>query len=144
MMSLGTAVATCFRKYSTFQGRAPRAEYWWFVLATTLVSVPLELVHSTLSWVFDIATLLPTLAVGWRRMHDTGRTGAWNLLPLVGVPFLVMGFGLESEPVIWVGYAVIGFGFLWALVLLIKPGDQGPNEYGDDPYGMGTDPSVFD
>jgi uncharacterized membrane protein YhaH (DUF805 family) len=42
-MTMGQAVATCLRKYSDFSGRGRRSEFWWFVLAEALVSIPLQI-----------------------------------------------------------------------------------------------------
>ena len=84
-MTFSAAVATCMRKYVTFSGRAPRSEFWWFQLFQLLVTVCLSL---TLEYLVPLARLvlfLPGLAVGCRRLHDTGRTGWWLLLVLVPV-----------------------------------------------------------
>lgn len=95
-MDLQTSVQTCFKKYAEFNGRASRSEYWWFALAIFLISLVLAIVSSTLTNLFSLATLLPSLAVGARRLHDTDRSGWWQLLwivPIIGwivmVVFLV-------------------------------------------------------
>ena len=73
------------RKFAVFTGRAPRAEYWWFYLATVIVQIPLTIVDKTigewspLSSLFSLATFIPWLAVTVRRLHDTNRSGWWLL-----------------------------------------------------------------
>jgi uncharacterized membrane protein YhaH (DUF805 family) len=87
-MTFLDAVKTCLAKYADFNGRATRHEYWWFFLAVLLGSA----VASTIGYrdyaLFALATLLPMIAVGARRLHDTNRSGWWQLLALV--PFGVI------------------------------------------------------
>ncbi len=91
-MTFGEAISTCFNKYATFDGRAPRSEYWWFALFTFLVSSALGLVNDTLSGLFSLGVLLPSLAVGARRLHDIDKS-AWFLLlwliPIIGWIILI-------------------------------------------------------
>ncbi len=86
-MTFGESISTCFKKYATFDGRATRSEYWWFFLFTFLVSVALGIVSEVLSVVFTLGVLLPSLAVGARRLHDIDKSG-WFLLvwfiPIIG------------------------------------------------------------
>lgn len=128
-MDFATAVRTCFSKYATFTGRARRAEFWWFALFNFLANFVLNIIDSVvfgfghgmmgggaqpLSGLYSLAVLLPSLAVGARRLHDTGRSGWWQLLvfiPLIGIIVLIW----------W--YATAG--------------DDGPNDYGPDPIGEG-------
>lgn len=107
MMTIQDSVMTCLRKYAEFNGRATRAEFWWWILATTLVSMALSAidsfvsaiaglyVYSPLSTIFALAILLPNLAVIARRLHDIGRSGWWQLLwfiiGIIGIIPLVAG-----------------------------------------------------
>lgn len=104
-MDFVTAVKTCFNKYATFSGTAHRPEYWWFILFIFLGSIVFGLFDkalfsglgnaSPLSLIFSLATILPTLAVGARRLHDTGRSGWWlliGLIPLIGTLVLIWWF----------------------------------------------------
>src|SRR4051812_37836489 len=74
------------KKYAVFSGRAPRAEYWWFQLATTVVGLVLGYIGKAigagdwLSNIFNMALLLPILSVTVRRLHDIDRTGWWLLI----------------------------------------------------------------
>ncbi|HYM35713.1 MAG TPA: DUF805 domain-containing protein [Steroidobacteraceae bacterium] len=86
-MDFGKAIGTCFTKYATFDGRASRSEFWWFILFTWLATAALSILSPALSWVFQIGVILPTLAAGARRLHDTDRSGWFQLMwliPLVG------------------------------------------------------------
>lgn len=91
-MSFQEAVQACFQRYATFTGRASRSEFWWFALFTLLgqfVTGALDGLlfgsASIFNTLFSLAVLLPGLAVGARRLHDTGRTGWWLLLMLIPV-----------------------------------------------------------
>lgn len=99
-MTLLDAVSTCFKKYATFDGIAQRSEFWWFFLFCTLVSAVLALFGDTVRVIFSIATILPSLAVGARRLHDTDRSGWWQLLmfiPVIGWIVLIIFFAQEGK-----------------------------------------------
>lgn len=86
-MTFGESISTCFRKYAAFDGRASRSEYWWFVLFTFIASAATGIISEALSALFSLAVLLPSLAVGARRLHDTDRSGWFLLLwfiPILG------------------------------------------------------------
>ena len=119
--TFGSSIAMCFSKYATFQGRAPRAEYWWFTLFLLLGYIAImilgavagssdgAILASVLYGIFALGTLLPTLAVAVRRLHDTDRSGWWlliELVPLVG-PILI-------------------------LVWFCSRGTRGPNRFGNE------------
>ena len=103
-MDFLTAVSTCFRKYATFSGRARRSEYWYFTLFTAVASTALSLIfgdQAMIASLFALATLLPGLAVTWRRMHDIGKSGAWSLLaflPIVGTIIVLIWECKDSQP----------------------------------------------
>ena len=84
-MTFTAAITTCMRKYATFSGRAPRSEFWWFQLFQLLVIACLAAVVESLVPLGQLVLFLPGLAVGCRRLHDTGRTGWWLLLVFVPV-----------------------------------------------------------
>ena len=99
-MTFGQSIKTCFSKYADFNGRASRSEYWWWVLFVLLCSAAIGIVSEMLSGVFSLAILLPYLAVGARRLHDTDRSG-WllllNLIPLIGWIILIVWFVQEGK-----------------------------------------------
>ena len=96
------------KNYVTFTGRANRPEYWYFVLVNFIVAVLIGIVGvmvhlPVLSDIYSLAVLLPSLAVGARRLHDTDRSGWWlliGLVPLIGFIVLIVFFvqkGTEKE-----------------------------------------------
>jgi uncharacterized membrane protein YhaH (DUF805 family) len=113
-MPFQEAVRICLqRKYAVFSGRARRSEYWFFILFTAIVGI----VGSVLDGLFGIrsgdystgpiqgllqlALLLPSLAVGVRRLHDTDRSGWWlliSLIPIIGWIVLIVFFVQDSQP----------------------------------------------
>lgn len=99
-MSFADAIKLCFAKYADFNGRAKRPEFWWFILFCILVSLALEMVSGILSGLFSLATFLPSIAVGARRLHDTNRSGWWQLLaiiPVLGWIVLIVFCAQEGE-----------------------------------------------
>jgi uncharacterized membrane protein YhaH (DUF805 family) len=98
-MTFTESIRTCFSKYATFEGRASRSEYWWFMLFVLLVGAGTAMISIDLSNLFHLATLLPSLAAACRRLHDTNRSG-WlqliMLIPLVG--WLVLIYLLVQKP----------------------------------------------
>ncbi len=92
-MTFGDSISTCFSKYAVFDGRASRSEFWWWVLFTFLTSLATSIVSEALSALFSLGVLLPSLAVGARRLHDTDRSGWFLLLwliPIVGWIILIV------------------------------------------------------
>jgi uncharacterized membrane protein YhaH (DUF805 family) len=133
-LSFSEAIRTCFQKYAEFRGRASRPEFWWFALLYYLVIfapiVPLIAIGSVgrgdQPWdeadmnvagvVFGIvigvavlALIIPYLAVGTRRLHDTGKPGWWWFITLVP------------------------FGSIILIVFWASEGDKGSNQYGPPP-----------
>ena len=115
-MKFFEAVKHVFVHYADFRGRARRSEYWYFWLFNFLVTGLIAIFarrsgfFRLIDEIYALATLIPGLAVLWRRMHDTNRSGLnvlWLLLPLVGWIILI--------------------------VRLAKNGTEGSNDYGPDP-----------
>ncbi|TFZ04034.1 DUF805 domain-containing protein [Ramlibacter humi] len=100
------AVKTCFSKYADFSGRAGRPEFWWFFLFQLVVCLVTGMINDWVSIIAALALLVPSLAAGARRLHDTGKT-AWLLL-----------IGLIP---------IIGLVILW---FLAQPSQAGDNQYG--------------
>ncbi|HTC08992.1 MAG TPA: DUF805 domain-containing protein [Acetobacteraceae bacterium] len=105
-MSFGQAVSACFGKYVTFSGRAIRSEYWYWALFLLIVGLILGAIDWTLPYhfllaFFDLATILPGLAVMVRRLHDLDRSGWWWLIlfvPLVGPILLIVWMCTRGTP----------------------------------------------
>ena len=109
------AIATCLEKYADFRGRASRAEFWWFFLFVVALSWLAAILDSLLfsGWsvgpfavtgpfaaATNLVLLLPALAVGARRLHDTDRTGWWQVLlvlPCFGVVLLAVFWCLHGK-----------------------------------------------
>ncbi len=99
-MNFADAIKVCFSKYLDFSGRARRSELWWFFLFCLIGNLVLSIISQTLGSLFALATLLPALAVGARRLHDTNRTGWWQLIgliPLIGLIVLIVFFVQEGQ-----------------------------------------------
>jgi uncharacterized membrane protein YhaH (DUF805 family) len=87
------AVKLCFAKYADFNGCASRPEFWWWILFTSVAALILRSASYYLSALFSLATLLPSIAVTARRLHDTDRSGWWQLLyffPIIGWIVLIL------------------------------------------------------
>lgn len=99
-MNFQDAIKTCFSKYADFKGTAKRSEYWWFVLFLVLVSIAASMISPLVSGLFSLATLLPSIAAATRRLHDTDRSGWWQLIvfvPLVGWIVLIVFLAQEGK-----------------------------------------------
>lgn len=103
-----------WKKYVTFTGRARRTEYWMFLLFNMIIAFGLGLTdgllglmdsngNGLLGGIYSLAVLLPSIAVGVRRMHDTDHSGWWIIVPIVN------------------------------LVFALTEGTRGPNRFGSDP-----------
>lgn len=148
---------TPVKKYAQFSGRAPRAEYWWFYLFVVIAYIVAVFVDSAmgssllgpygiLTAILWLCAIVPSLAVGVRRLHDTNRTGWWMLAPIV--PYIIalamIGPALLN-PEDAAGMASIGFAGILMLIagvlgivlfiFTLLRGTTGTNNYGPDPYG---------
>ena len=94
------------KNYAQFNGRARRKEYWMFVLFSCLISLVLAIVEGViglpgvLSGLYSLGVLVPSFAVLFRRLHDTGRSGWWVLLlfvPLLGALAILFFTAQEGE-----------------------------------------------
>jgi len=105
-MGMGAAVRSVLTQYVTFSGRARRSEYWWFYLAYVIASFAAGIIDavirtSVFAIIVGLGLLLPTLAVGVRRLHDIGKSGWWlliGLIPLVGGIVLLVFACRDSQP----------------------------------------------
>lgn len=101
------------QNYANFNGRARRAEYWYFVLFNMIASIIVGIIGGLLDFellgnLYSLAVLLPSIAVGVRRMHDVGKSGWFILIPI------------------------------YNFILAVTEGDAGENEYGPDPKGQSS------
>ncbi|CZT26585.1 DUF805 domain-containing protein [Pseudomonas cerasi] len=83
------------KKYAVFTGRARRKEYWMFFLFNILISIVLGFIGGLIgdggiiANLYSLAVLVPGIAVGVRRLHDTDRSGWWLLVPIANLVFLI-------------------------------------------------------
>lgn len=96
-MSIWNNFRLALGKFSQFNGRSRRAEFWGFFLITAIAGIIAGIWDETLfsrAEPFDalvtLIFLIPSLAVGARRLHDTGRSGWWQLIALTGIGYLVI------------------------------------------------------
>ncbi|MEM6852760.1 MAG: DUF805 domain-containing protein, partial [Pseudomonadota bacterium] len=73
------AVKLFFTNYIAFEGRSSRGAYWWAVLFVVVGQIVLDLIIPFLGTLFSLATLIPGIGLGVRRLHDIGRSGWWTL-----------------------------------------------------------------
>jgi uncharacterized membrane protein YhaH (DUF805 family) len=108
-MDFTTAARKCLLdKYADFEGRASRPEFWWFVLFCFVVNIVGGVIfRSWINALISLALLVPTIAAGSRRLHDTGKSGWLQLLCLI--------------PVV---------GWLIVIYLMVQRGEAGTNRYG--------------
>ncbi|GGB98462.1 inner membrane protein YhaH [Oxalicibacterium flavum] len=99
-MTFTESIRTCFRKYADFKGRATRSEFWWWVLFNVIAAFVLGLISERLPQLLSLALLLPNIAVSARRLHDTDRSGWWQLIgfvPIIGWIVLVIWYVQDSK-----------------------------------------------
>lgn len=101
------------QNYATFSGRARRKEYWMFFLFNMLISIVLNIIAGVIKFpllgsLYSLVVLLPSIAVGVRRMHDVGKSGWFILIPI------------------------------YNLILACTDGEQGENAYGPDPKNQSS------
>jgi uncharacterized membrane protein YhaH (DUF805 family) len=100
-MTFIDAIKTCFTKYADFTGCASKPEFWWWSLFSVIAPLALQAVSYNLASAFTIATFLPGIAVGARRLHDTDRSGWWQMLyflPIIGWIFLIIWCAEDGKP----------------------------------------------
>ena len=108
------------KQYADFKGRARRQEYWMFFLFNMIISISFTVLAivtgistlASLGSIYSLAVLIPGIAVAVRRVHDTGKSGWFILIPLYNLYLMF----IDSTP--------------------------GPNEYGENPKGIGNDTSI--
>lgn len=117
IVGFGDSISLGFKNYFQFEGRSSRGSYWYFSLFLLIVSIATAFFDalfipgnelSPLSSLFSLATLIPSISISVRRLHDIGRSGWWNLLA-----FTIIGI----IPLIY-----------WVL----QPGNRAKNGFGPD------------
>lgn len=72
-----------FNRFTDFSGVSSRSQYWYFILGTTIATVIAQVAFGDFGGnLVSIITILPTIAVAVRRMHDVGKSGWFILVPI--------------------------------------------------------------
>lgn len=112
-----------WKKYAVFSGRARRMEYWYFYLFNMIAGFVLAFMDGMLGLsnsdtgngplysLYALAVVIPSIAVGVRRMHDTDHSGWWIIVPIVN------------------------------LIFALTPGTNGANRFGEDPMAASYAPA---
>lgn len=101
------------KKFTDFNGRARRKEYWYFVLVNCIIATILYFTGKMFYNIYVFAVFVPSIAVGIRRLHDIDKSGWYVLLSFV--------------PIV----------NIWFLILMCTDGTYGSNKYGDSPKQIG-------
>jgi uncharacterized membrane protein YhaH (DUF805 family) len=99
-MTFAESVSTCLKKYVDFNVSLRGRNFGGSCCSCSSLAVVLGWASPLLANIFGLAMLLPELAVGARRLHDTGRSGWWQLLlliPVIGVIILIVFWVQEIE-----------------------------------------------
>lgn len=107
-MGFGQAISHNLSNMTNFSGRASRSEFWWWILALWILQVIVSLIFGGyrmdngflgfIGWIVSIILVLATIAVGCRRLHDTGKSGWLQLLyliPCIG-PIILIIFWVQA------------------------------------------------
>jgi uncharacterized membrane protein YhaH (DUF805 family) len=94
-----------FKQYAEFSGRATRKQYWMFILIYMVIYISLAVIDAVLgtlvlALIFSLVLAAPSISIAARRLHDTGRSGWWQLLlliPLLGTIILIVFLAQDSE-----------------------------------------------
>ena len=79
-----------FNRFADFSGVSTRSQYWYFILGTSIASVIAQVSFGDLGGnLVSLITLIPTIAVAVRRMHDVGKSGWFILVPIYNIILLV-------------------------------------------------------
>ena len=140
-MNLSESIKTCLtKKYFSFSGRASRSEFWFFYLFiligyiicfTLIVTVSFKLFW--LIGLFMLGMVIPAFAVTARRLHDTNKSGWFQLLPLpAGILEAVFATSSESLEIL---FLIIGLGlYIYLFILYCTDGNKKNNRFGKNIY----------
>lgn len=151
------AVKTCFLKYFDFSSRASRSEFWWwtlFVVVGGVVTAILDIMIfgieesgvdffaeiGIVNGIFNVATIVPSVAVTVRRLHDTNWTGWWVLAQLIvtiasfAITFVTLGGDSDEFSVLlmvcWAVWTILS---LTIFFRMFTAGNEGTNRFGPNP-----------
>ncbi len=129
-MTFQQSIQTCFKKYADFKGKASRTEYWGFWIFLLIVSLLIAYIDRSffsgftntvgtgpMGFLFGISVLVPLIAVGARRLHDSNRSGWWQLL------FLIMLLPSFKSELLYLGIS----GVVVLAIYMLLPGKEEKN-----------------
>ena len=109
-MNFQTSIKTCFNKFAIFSGRASRSEFWFFILFGTIGGIIATIIdvmifgytieeNGPIYLIFWIITMIPSVAVATRRLHDINKSGWWQLLwfTIIGGILLIIWHTTRGE-----------------------------------------------
>ena len=146
-MNFQNAIKTCIKKkYANFSGRASKSEYWWFFLFCILAGVASQLLdvvvlgqsiwvnYGTINIIVNLILIIPILSAGARRLHDTNKSGWWQLLGLIGLAISYYQKDMLTKGLITSSYFILSFLALGTYILLIvwlaSKGEKKKNRFG--------------
>ena len=162
MVSFGEAIKICLKtKIFNWHDRAPRSEFWWFILFATIAQYVLALfllipfLGVVIYVVAYVYLLWAQFMVSIRRLHDKNRSGWWLILNIV---LMVIGSVFLSAVIFLDGLQggyhdgdtistiLMGLGIIFFLaafvigififVMMVTAGTVGPNRFGPDPLAL--------
>lgn len=92
-----TAIKTCFLKFDDFSGRSTRFEYWWFVVFITLLLAIATVIHPKAYQILSIVIFVPLIAVGTRRLRDSGQSPWLQLFGLIPFGVFLVFYYMTME-----------------------------------------------
>jgi len=137
-------VDTITKHYVDFTGRVGVKQYWYFVLVNFVIAIVLAIVSRSLSDLYSLVVLLPTLGLTVRRLQDTGKPGSWVLIAFIPIVLMILlgivsilGGALGMLGFLFVFMPIIALASLAAaavmIYLCIQPGQPEANQYGPVP-----------
>ncbi len=146
-MEFGEAIKSFFNRYVDFQGRSSRSEFWWVQLFLFIVGfgagflagffIFISPVITQLFYVilllFQLGVLIPSIALSVRRLHDTGRSGFFMLMPLAALPFYFAGLFNLNEALLGFGGLIYLGTAITLIVFFCLPGEDAKNKFGTNP-----------
>ena len=139
------AISMAIRNYFVFKGRSTRAEYWWWLVFLILATIPLTiagLILPLLGQAFQLFTLIPSISLTARRLHDIGKSGWWQLWFTLFMFVIWIFFGVsiaiffildmgEWVFILPLCISIIAsiIGSIWWIVWMCRKSNPGPNKY---------------
>ena len=145
MVRFGEAISMAIRNYFVFKGRSTRAEYWWWILFLVLAAIPATIISFIIPFLgeaFRLFTIIPSISLTTRRLHDIGKSGWWQLWFTLFMFVIWTSFGvsiaiyfiLDMDEWVFILPLCISIilsiiASIWWIVWMCRRSDPGPNRY---------------